>query len=229
VHGIRLGSVPAPLLLTMAGVVRRLTRFQGPAVGIVNQIYRQLLRDFDRERQAELEQFFAAAAADQGLLQELGTEPMAGFNARIRRRDETRYGCVVARGRPPTLRTTLSIGLSPTQQAKHALYRALYELASTMPRSACPRLTQAQSRALDAAYGHVPDTSANDAIVPTLSQVHGDVLFATWADHHDVIGHFDGPRHDPPHVDWLATQSHFNRHAFEQLWSTVARFLASDG
>lgn len=225
VHGIRLGSVPAPLLIALAGAVRRLTRFQGPAVGIVNQVYRQLLRDFDRERQVELEEFFAAAAADQGLLPELAPDAMAGFNARVTARETTRYGSVVARGRPPTWRTTLTLGLSPAAHAKHALYRALFELATTLPRTACPPLTHDQARALDRAYGHVPDTSANDAIVPTLSQVYGKVLYAAWADHHDVIGHFDEPAHQPPHVDWLATESHFTRAQFEALWETVARFL----
>ncbi|HUH05857.1 MAG TPA: hypothetical protein VML75_27900, partial [Kofleriaceae bacterium] len=225
VHGIRLGSVPAPLLLTLAASVRRLTRFQGPAVGIVNQVYRQLLRDFDRERQIQLEEFFAAAAADQGLLPELYPEAMAVFNARVGRRESTRYGSVITRSRPPTWRTTLSLGLSPSEHAKHALYRALYELASTLPRSACPPLTHAQARALDAVYGHIPDTSANDAIVPTLSQVDGEILFAAWADHHDVIGQFDEPAHQPPHVDWLATQSFFTRSQFEALWETVAMFL----
>jgi hypothetical protein len=52
-------------------------------------------------------------------------------------------------------------------------------------------------------------------------------LYAAWGDHHDVIGHFDDATHVPPHVDWLATQSHFSRSSFEALWAAVGRFVAA--
>jgi hypothetical protein len=42
------------------------------------------------------------------------------------------------------------------------------------------------------------------------------------ADHLDVMGYFD----DPPHADWLATGTGFNRERFHALWGAVARCIA---
>lgn len=67
----------------------------------------------------------------------------------------------------------------------------------------------------------------SDGIVPTRSQAWGDVVHAAVADHLDVLGHFRGPSHDPPHVDWLVTGSGFDRTRFEALWSDVTRFLTA--
>ena len=75
-------------------------------------------------------------------------------------------------------------------------------------------------------YGGVPDATANDGVVPTRSQVWGDVIHAARADHHDVIGHFHAPRVDPPHYDWLTTGSGFDAAAFASVWNAVADFLA---
>ncbi|MCA9678375.1 MAG: triacylglycerol lipase [Kofleriaceae bacterium] len=224
-HGLRLGSVPLPALVALAGALPRATRAQGPITSILDQIYRQLLRDFDVDRQREIEAFFTAAGDSPALLSQLSPDGMDLFNAATAIRPGTRYGAVIARGRPPAWRTALDLGLSPSAHATYALYRALYELASTMPAAALPPLAPAQRAALTAAYGDVPDATANDAIVPTLSQVHGDVIYAAWADHLDVIGHFTDPRTEPPHVDWLVTRSGFDRRRFDALWQAVGAYL----
>ena len=64
-------------------------------------------------------------------------------------------------------------------------------------------------------------------MVPTLSQVHGEIIRAVWADHHDVIGHFDHPTHVPPHFDWVASGTGFTRARFEAVWRDVATFVAA--
>jgi triacylglycerol lipase len=45
-----------------------------------------------------------------------------------------------------------------------------------------------------------------------------------WADHLDVIGHFDGPGCNPPHIDWLLSATGFQRSEFVDVWQKVARF-----
>ena len=62
--------------------------------------------------------------------------------------------------------------------------------------------------------------------MPTLSQLHGELVAAVWADHHDVIGHFHEPTHVPPHCDWLASGTGFGRVQFEETWQDVASFAA---
>jgi hypothetical protein len=73
------------------------------------------------------------------------------------------------------------------------------------------------------------DLVANDGMVPTASQLWGEVIAGVWADHLDVIGHFDHPTHVPPHFDWLASGTGFTRLQFERLWTKVVAWLAVRG
>ncbi len=225
-HGLRLGTMPLPALVAVTGFLPRLGKGQGPLLGILDQVYRQLLRDFDDTRRQEIDDFFSAATNDQNLIPQLGIESMQVFNAATTMREGTRYGCVVTQARPPSIRGNLAVGVSPAGQAIYALYRALYELAAGTPESQ-GGLSPSESIGLLAAYGQLPSLAANDAIVPTRSQLWGQLIHATWGDHLDVIGHFSGPDNNPPHVDWLATQSKFSHAAFEKLWQDVATFTLS--
>jgi hypothetical protein len=69
----------------------------------------------------------------------------------------------------------------------------------------------------------------NDGVVPALSQVWGELICATRADHLDAIGHFSGKRSDSEHThyDWFSSGSGFDRARFESLWRGVARFVAT--
>jgi triacylglycerol lipase len=227
-HGIRLGTMPLPALVALAGSLPRLGqlnygRLQGPIMTILDQVYRQLLRDFDETRRTEINEFFVAASSDQNLIPQLGVESMQIFNAATTLRASTRYGCVVTQARPPSLRSTFALGFAPSSQAIYSLYRGLHEVAAGNARCEAP-LSSAHKAQLRSVFGELPSLKSNDAIVPTRSQVWGELIHATWADHLDVIGHFDCPEHLPPHVDWLATQSKFSRSAFEALWGDVANF-----
>ena len=79
-------------------------------------------------------------------------------------------------------------------------------------------------RALRKAFGEVPDSAANDGIVPTLSQPWGRCIAAARADHLDIIGHHGGGD-DEDHYDWLMTRSNFRREQFDDVWQGVADFL----
>ena len=179
----------------------------------------------DESRRGEIEDFLAATRGDRSLLPQLSPDSLQVFNAATSLRPSTRHGCVVTQARPPSLRSTLHVGLSPTGQAVYSLYRALYQLAGGLPESVLPAMEGEQAHRLREAFGELPCAASNDAIVPTQSQVWGDIVHAAWADHLDVIGHFNGPNLDPPHIDWLATQSKFTRPAFENLWRDIARYM----
>tara|TARA_R110002096_G_scaffold171490_4_gene344508 strand:- start:139477 stop:140601 length:1125 start_codon:yes stop_codon:yes gene_type:complete len=224
-HGLRLGSMPLPALLALASALPRIGNTDGPLLGILEQVYRHLLQDFDKDRRLQLEEFLDAAQGDQSLLSQLTPKGVREFDKKTSRRQTTRYGCVVTQARPPSLRSTVDIGLSPTGQAMYALYRALYQLAGGIRQSDLGTLSQADTQTLIDAYGKLPTTRSNDSIVPTLSQVSGDIVHATWADHLDVIGHFSGPELTPRHYDWLSTQTHFSVQKFESLWNDIADYL----
>lgn len=224
-HTIRLGTVPLPAILVMTRLLTLPVKIPGLGNGVVEQVYRDVFKDFSEDRRRTLLEFFEQVRGNQALLPQLTPEGMDLLVARASRRRGVSYGSVITRARPPRLLGSLKLGPRPTHQALYALYRGLYRIASRMDPALVPELTKDQEAAITRGFGGIPETAANDAIVPTLSQVFGDVIHVTWADHLDVIGHFGDPDHDPPHVDWLATASDFSRRRFEGLWSDVADYV----
>ncbi|HJL15817.1 MAG TPA: hypothetical protein RMH99_09180 [Sandaracinaceae bacterium LLY-WYZ-13_1] len=228
VYTIRLGSIPLPALLVLAGAIGSTGALRSISGGVLDQVYQQVLRDFTPERRKEIQDFFAEVTRDQTLLVQLTPESLDLFNAMATEREGVRRGCVVSQARPPAIGRNLEVGIDPTQQANYALFRGLYQLASTLEEDLLPPLEDSQRERLIAAYGRLPTARANDAMVPLRSQVWGEVLHAAWADHLDVIGMFHDPAHAPTHVDWLRTKSGFARPQFEEMWSAVARFCFPD-
>ncbi|HUL57827.1 MAG TPA: hypothetical protein VLU43_01050 [Anaeromyxobacteraceae bacterium] len=222
-HALRAGRLPIGLVVRLARLLRG--RRAVPS-GVVDQVFHELLGDFSRDRRLAIEGFFDSVGKDQDLTGQITPAGMDVFNASAVDRPGVRYGCVVTQARPPGIRSALRAGLSPYAQATHAIFVALHRITSATPLQRFPPISQEQAAALRRAFGRVPDVRANDAIVPTLSQVRGDVVAAAWADHHDVIGHFHGPTHVPPHADWVASGSGFDRARFEAVWREVAAFVA---
>ncbi|HET7752609.1 MAG TPA: hypothetical protein VFK85_01760 [Anaeromyxobacteraceae bacterium] len=222
IYVLRAGRLPLGVVLRLAGWF---ARPGAPPSGVLDQLFQQLLSDFSLERRRAVERFFQGVGGDQNLLPQITPAGTDVFNASIGDRPGVRYASVVGRARPPGLRSTLAAGLDPYAQATHALYMALYRLASRTPRGRAPPLNPEQRKVLYRAYRLPTDHRANDGMVPTLSQVRGDVLAAVWADHLDIIGHFHHPTHVPPHVDWLTSGTRFDRQDFESVWRKVAAFV----
>jgi triacylglycerol esterase/lipase EstA (alpha/beta hydrolase family) len=223
IHALRTGRLPITAALKLAGLVRRPG---SRPIGVLDQLFLQLLADFSQKRRRAVEDFFHRVRTDQGLVEQLTPSGMELFNASTHPRPGVRYGSVVTRARPPGLRSLARAGVDPYAQATHALYVGLHRFAARTPRGQLAHLTAPQADALRRAYGRIPDPAANDGIVPTLSQVWGDVITAVWADHHDVIGHFDQPTHVPPHFDWVASGTGFDRPQFESVWRAIALYAA---
>jgi hypothetical protein len=223
-YTLRAGRLPIRAVLRIARVFRKP---EAPPVHLVEQVASQLLEDFTAERRRVIEDFVGGFGKEQDLLAQITPAAMDLFNASTQDRPGVRYGCVVTQARPPGLRSVLSSGLDPYAQASHALYVGLHRIASRFPLDRVPRLAKKQADALRSAYGRIPDRRANDGMVPTVSQVWGDVVAAVRADHHDVIGHFNQPHHVPPHFDWLTSGTGFDRPAFERTWREVAAYVAA--
>lgn len=225
VYVLRFGQLPLWVAQKLAGAVVWSNNRVEVQAGVLDQIYTHLLQDFSPDRRAVLTDFFAEVTADQSLLPQLSPEGMDLFNAHATLRPNVRYGSVVCMAPEPGWRSMFRAGMRPYAQATHGLYRLLYTRAKVMLESDLPELTPDQKTALQAVFGAVPGPSANDGMVPALSQVFGDIIHATWADHLDVIGHFGDYHHHPPHIDWLVTGARFDRRHFEALWTDVAGWL----
>ena len=226
VYTLRFGKLPLALLVKIASVFSHLDGLIGWRRTLLDELNQQLLSDFSPEVRASLEQFFKRVATDQSLLLQLTPEGTDLLNAGATDRLGVRYACATSLSPRPSLRTAMQHVFDPYAQAVHALYAGLYRVTSQTAEGNLSPLDPQQRNALERAYGRVPDHRDNDGVVPTRSQVWGEVIHAARADHLDVVGHFKGPKHDPPHIDWLATGSRFRRPAFEALWSDIASFIA---
>jgi triacylglycerol esterase/lipase EstA (alpha/beta hydrolase family) len=225
IYVLRFGHPPIAVLLKLGAAFARLDRHLGVNSALLDQLFGQLLGDFSTRRRRVIGRLLEDVRTDQALLTQLTPEGMDLFNASTRMRRGVRYGCVVTRAHPPGVRSAMAAGLDPSAQASHAVYQGLYRLAARASGLALPSVTRSQARVLERSYGEEPGPAANDGLVPTLSQVWGDVIHAARADHLDVVGHFDDPAHDPPHFDWLSTGTGFTRRDFEAVWSDVARYV----
>ncbi len=219
-------------IAAMQGFVRVLNLLDeaaGVGAGLFDEIERTLLADFSPERREAVAQFFDDVGRDRSLIRQLAPEGAELLRALFTDRPEVRRGSVVTRGRRPGLRDTAALGFDAPGQVLHAVYRWLERRAGFPPGVALPHGADSDELAasLAARFGELPPRTANDGIVPTRSQPWGQVIHAAWADHLDVIGHFRGPDHAPPHVDWLPSGSRFDRDGFESLWGDVADFVVA--
>ena len=195
---LRRGRVPAGLFARGAGALARIAINRGsPPVAMLDHLEGELLGNAEPHQRELLDSFLHDVRGDQALMPQLTPEAMDLFAAATADRPGVRYGCVTARAAEPQLRQRFRLGLDPWDHLTYSLYVWL--------------------------HGRV---GPGDGIVPIASQRHGELVHEAIGDHLDVIGHFDGPEHTPPHVDWLASGSHFDRAQFTALWTAVARFVA---
>jgi hypothetical protein len=110
----------------------------------------------------------------------------------------------------------------------YPLYTFLYRLAARHEARWIPEAVGSQRERLLECFGELPSARDNDGICPTNSQLWGELVHATTADHLDVVGHFGSVDRDAPDGDWLPSHSGFDALRFERLWSDVASFILAD-
>ena len=144
-----------------------------------------------------------------------------------------RFGCVAsAAPAPRSMRFARRIR-SPYAAFTAAIYSTLYQFASKVP-DVYPyaRPNERELALLRSGIDDEIGDSTNDGIVPTLSMLHGSLIWAGEADHLDVLGHFaddeeDSRRREPgvsPHRDWITSGARFSRKRFNALLDAVAAF-----
>jgi hypothetical protein len=195
---------------------------------VADDFFERVIADFSTERRAELIAFIEGVSSDQSLVFQLTAAGCDLLNASTADPDGIRYGSVVCKARRPRLSNLITLSSNPYAQTMHALYVLLSSIAGGSTGQTFPEPVPEQRAVLERAFGKVPLPSASDGIVPTLSQVWGEVIHAARADHLDVIGHYGSTNSDRPSTDWFPSLSGFDDLAFAALWSDVAHFITAD-
>jgi triacylglycerol lipase len=225
ISALKQGRLPLAAAIRLGKVVFRLDDWLGFHGTFTDEIYESLLEDFTEDRRKELIAFLERVSHDQSLVFQLTPAGCDLLNACTADPAEVRYGSVVTLGRGPAGATFLRHGANPYTQYLYTLYAILHRISGSGNGRFYPKPVDAQRPALEHTYGALPTPRDSDGIVPTLSQIWGEVIHATHADHLDTIGHFGGQRLGRIESDWLPSGSGFDEAGFAALWGRVAEFV----
>lgn len=220
---LKRGRVPIALLLRVGYFFVRARNPWRKQKSTFDELYEKLFRDLGDERRLELIQFLDAVSSDQALIFQLTPAGCDLLNA-CTADPAVHYASVIARARPPTFRTFLKSVRDLYSQIVHPVFAALHFIAARG--EGLPALpTSEQALALERVYGDVPSKRDSDGIVPTLSQVWGDVIHVTTGDHLDVVGQYGRADETSWGGDWIPSYSGFTSEHFAALWSDVATYV----
>jgi len=222
---LRQGRLPMSLLARVGSALARIGMPGSQTEALLEHLEAELLGKLDPDERYPIAQFFADIGKDQALLPQLTPDGIDLFNAAAADRPGVRYGCVVATARRPRWAGHFKVGPRPTRQAMFLLYRWLHGQTAGAATARLPRPEPHQLDALRRMYGSLPRPDDSDGVVPTYSQIWGEILHAARGDHLDVIGHYDDESASPPHHDWLTTGTRFGGADFDALWSAVISYL----
>jgi triacylglycerol esterase/lipase EstA (alpha/beta hydrolase family) len=222
---------PIVMLGSLLRALGKINDLLGLDETLLHQVTNQLLRDFNPTVQSEVRQFLRSVLDDQGVMVQLTPEGMDLFNATTLDRPGVRYVSWATAAPPPTeviKRITLRHALTPLNKV---LYSLLWTLTSRV--HAGYRYHEAALKPVDASTGRALPFSlserTSDGVVPTMSQVWGELRGIVCADHLDVIGHYlRGPFDERDGADWFGSGAGFERASFEWLWEDVAIALLSE-
>jgi triacylglycerol lipase len=225
--GLERGRLPLTFALRVGYWLLGLWRPFRRAPNTFDELFTKLARDLSDERRAQLVTFLRAVAADEALVFQLTPAGCDLLNA-CTAEPLLRYGSVVARAARPRWGAYWQYFGDPYAQLVYPLYTFLYRLAARHEARWIPEAVGSQRERLLECFGELPSPRDNDGICPTNSQLWGELVHATTADHLDVVGHFGSAEPAAPEGDWLPSHSGFDATRFERLWSDVAAFILAD-
>lgn len=246
--GLSLGAPPLAAASALVVAIRRRTRASdtGPRrafervldrtlrldLRVVDKVTDSLLRVLDDAKNREVRTFLDAIGQDQGAIVQLMPEAMELVGALTRDRPGVAYQCTASMAPPPSPAHWVRAITSPWATLSTAIFAALWGITSRYDeRYPCAEKNEGEATeaTLARVFGRAPGLRANDGVVPLRSQLHGKVVWAGYADHLDILGHFDGgPRRrrtsdEPAHVDWLHSRANFDRQRFEAMTRAIAQ------
>ncbi|MEM8608537.1 MAG: hypothetical protein AAGF92_15645 [Myxococcota bacterium] len=225
---LRTGGVPLTALAPLLASLGRADDILGLDIKVLDRITDRLLRS-ESEGGQEIRDWFERIRADRGAVIQLTPESMDIFNAGVENHPKVRYASVVTRmPRPAPVKVASSV-MSPAGALSAAFFTTLYLGASNASRVyPSPRPAPEVEEYLQRQIGEPIEEGFNDGLVPTLSQVWGDVIWAGTADHLDILGHFKGEK-GSGHTDWQVSGAGFNEAGFDEAMDAIADFLLNGG
>ena len=242
VVALSFGSPPLAVARAVVAAFVGVDRSLGLKVEIYDRATTSLLRLLDDVRGGDLRHYVDEISQDQGAMVQLMPEAMDLFIAGVEDRPGVAYRSTASMAPPPSARTILPELLHPWSAMSGTVFATIYAITSRYDRRyPCAAPVAAGSEAMLAhAFGRSPGERSSDGVVPTRSQIWGQLVWAGYGDHLDVLGHFRDDRPssevkesaeeiagEPPHVDWLYSGSAFGRAEFEALMDAVAQGLTS--
>ncbi len=218
------GRIPVHVVLRLWYFVVRLRDPFRKRRSTFDELYEKLLNDLRDERRFELVQFLRAVSSDQSLMFQLTPAGCDLLNA-CTGDPSVRYGSVVARAEQATLGRWVRNVWDLYAQIVYPIYWAFRFIAARGDSSMVPAPVAAQRERLLHYYGALPSERDNDGIVPTNSQLWGELIYATRADHLDVVGQFGRVDPDSWSGDWIPSYSGFDKKEFNALWSAICEFI----
>ena len=198
----------------------------GGDLRVFSRITDNVLRFVDKDARNEIGDFLSKVKIDQGGIIQLMPEAVDLFNASTEGDPQVRFGCIASAAPAPRSMRLARRVRSPYAALTAAIYSTLYQFAAKIP-DVYPyaRPNERELSLLRAGIDHEILDSTNDGIVPTLSMLHGELLWAGEADHLDVLGHFHDELPGPsPHRDWITSGSRFSRMRFNALLDALSSF-----
>ena len=199
----------------------------GGDLRLFSRVTDNLLRFVDKDARSEIADFLSKVRVDQGGIVQLMPEAADLFNASTEVDPRVRFGCIASAAPPPRSMRLARRIRSPYAAFTATIYAMLYQFASKVP-DVYPyaRPTERELALLRSGIDHEISDSTNDGIVPTLSMLHGELIWAGEADHLDVLGHFhdEEPGVGTQHRDWITSGARFTRKRFNALLDALASF-----
>jgi hypothetical protein len=201
----------------------------GGDMKVFSRVTDSVLRFVDRDGRGEIADFLSKVRIDQGAIIQIMPEAMDLFNAATVIDPRVRYGCVVSAAAPPRAMRFARRIWSPYAAFTAAIYATLYQFASQESQVyPYARPSQREAEFLRVGIDHEVNGESNDGIVPTLSMLWGELLWAGEADHLDVLGHFHDDQKPKLHMDWVTSGSRFTRQRFGAALDEIVKFALRD-
>jgi len=228
-------------LIVFVGLWRRPIAFAGGILGLGYKVYdvlglsetlllqltNQLLRDFTPERQREVREFLDSILKDVSLMIQLTPESMHVLNATIQPIASVRQVSYATVSPPPSRAMDRRRWREWLDPLSLVLYSAVYSLTAKPEDgySYHPAVSPLAFGTKEALPFEI-DSTSNDGIVPSLSQIHGEFRGFVKADHLDVVGHYlRGPLEKQDGADWFLSGAKFSLDRFERLWTDITQVL----